>query len=582
MNIKKLILCICFIIIFVPFNWGQGKEIIWEDSLQSLLDQGKEHYQLKKYDSALPLFINAMHIADSIKNTDYLANSLNNIGLIYLRSKELRKSLEYFNQVLNIDIRENNLKGQASSYNNIANVYYSLNKLDSSIFFYRKSLIINANKKDTLSLAGSYNNIASVYYKINKLDSSYYFFTKSLNLLKHVNAKTQVADLEKNLAFLMIKMDNPIKAFKHIEESKKLALESKLTNILPELYLIEGAAYFALKQTDKGFEAIDRGESIRDSLKIRDTELKIEEQKAKLELHQSLKEKELIEKQSKTMSLMAITVTVLLLISMVSLFFVSKSRKKIKVFNSILQDRQKEIKEKNQQLTELNATKNRFIQIIAHDLKSPIGTLTSLTELLHTDFDYFNETKRKEIIKNLMILQNRTYGLLENLLDWSMLQQGSFTYLPQSFSIKKLTEEAIAPYFEKAQMKKVQIQILINQNHFVYADQNMTSTIIRNLTNNAIKYSLPGGMIKIHSEQMEDSIIIHVSDNGVGIPKNIQSDLFKIDKKIHTNGTQGEKGTGLGIIIIKDFIEKQGGEIGIKSIPNKGSDFFFSLPINKK
>ncbi len=578
---KKIgfLLGLCILLYFSGI--AQKKESYWNDSLKVLLKKGRDHYKLRKYDSALPLFIQAKQLSDSLNNDDFLASALNNIGLIYMRSDEPEKSLNYFKQVLQIDRRNNNRRGQASTFNNMANVLYRINKLDSSIIYYRKALPVYLEYNDSLSEAGAYNNIASVFYKKNQLDSSYYYFQKSSYIFEQTNAPIKVANLEKNLAFLMIKMQQPQLALNHIEKSKKLAKESGLMNLLPELHIIEGAAQFSLELTDKGFASIDRGEKIRDSLKIVDTDLKLAEQKAKLELKQSEAEKTLIEKQARNRSMAVIVITILLVISFASLILIIQSRRRLNLFNRILQERQKEINQKNQQLTELNATKDRFIQIISHDLKSPIGTLQSFTELLYTDYDLFNDEKRKDIVSNLMKLQSKTYGLLTNLLDWSMLQQGLFKFQPEPLSIFSISEEALAPLNENAVLKKIDLKMIIDESAMIHADKNMTATIFRNLTNNAIKFTHPDGKIVIKTKIENEMIRVCISDNGVGIPQDKQGDLFRIDKKIQTKGTMNEKGTGLGLIIVKEFVEKQGGSIWLESWQDKGSNFYFTIPLYK-
>ncbi len=237
------------------------------------------------------------------------------------------------------------------------------------------------------------------------------------------------------------------------------------------------------------------------------------------------------------------------------------------------------INQKNNELEKLNADKNLFMSILAHDLKGPfnsiLGYLGLLTGNIHT-YDIIDIEKQLSIINNSA--QN-VYNLLEAILMWINSESGKIPFEPQVLSIKTIYSDIIETLKPYANTKAISIDYLGEENFNVFADQNMFQTILRNLVSNSIKFTNNGGQITINAQKTESDIIISVSDNGIGISPESQSKLFNISQ-IHTsNGTADESGTGLGLLLCKEFVNKNGGEIWVESELGKGSTFKFTVPI---
>ncbi len=232
-----------------------------------------------------------------------------------------------------------------------------------------------------------------------------------------------------------------------------------------------------------------------------------------------------------------------------------------------------------QRLRELNATKDKFFSIIAHDLKNPFNDLMGFTQLLSMNIDKYDKSKIENFVKIIHQSSKLAYNLLENLLDWSGSQTGNLNFNPEKIRINDLIKENIDLLESTASNKNIKIYPEIGSDLFVYADKNMIRTVIRNLISNAIKYTNQGGFIKISANKKNKFCKINVADNGIGISaKNIDK-LFKIDESYTTVGTEREKGTGLGLILCKEFVEKNRGTICVKSVLSKGSTFSFTLPL---
>jgi PAS domain S-box-containing protein len=242
---------------------------------------------------------------------------------------------------------------------------------------------------------------------------------------------------------------------------------------------------------------------------------------------------------------------------------------------------EEQLKEYAGELKELNATKDKFFSIIAHDLKGPFNAILGFSELLSESYDDFDEDEKKKFIHNIKIASDSTFKLLENLLDWSRLQTGKINPVPEMIDLSLLTVENISVLKSMADSKHIKLYSSIQYNTRVYADANMVRTVIRNLVSNAIKFTPPGGEVRIVAIENNQMVEFCVADNGVGISNDRKNVLFHIEEKISTQGTANETGTGLGLLLCKEMIERQGGHIWVESEEGKGSRFYFNLPLSR-
>lgn len=228
-----------------------------------------------------------------------------------------------------------------------------------------------------------------------------------------------------------------------------------------------------------------------------------------------------------------------------------------------------------------NATKDKFFSIIAHDLKNPFNMIIGFSELAINKIktkDYEKGLKFTTIINESSV---KAYELLENLLTWSRSQSGSIKFNPETCDIKPLIDSTILFLKNAAEEKGISLYSNITKGINVYIDKNMILTILRNLITNAIKFSRKNDSITIEAEETNSSLIIHVIDTGIGIDENTIIKLFKIGENIKTDGTNKEPGTGLGLLLCKEFVEWHNGQIWIKSTVGKGTTISFSIPMQQ-
>ncbi|MFH0760098.1 MAG: PAS domain-containing sensor histidine kinase [Bacteroidota bacterium] len=230
-------------------------------------------------------------------------------------------------------------------------------------------------------------------------------------------------------------------------------------------------------------------------------------------------------------------------------------------------------------LEEENRTKDKFLSIIAHDLRNPIGSIMGMSELALNELD---EPDRETLKKDLQIIHScsrQTLSLLENLLQWARAQQGRMVFDPENIDLAKVVEQEINFNGDLARQKSISVQSELPSPFFAVVDPNMIRTVFRNLINNALKFTRPGGLITISCVSKEDENVFVVSDNGVGMSEKVANQIFRIDSKYTSAGTYGEKGSGLGLILCREFVTRHGGEIWVESIEGEGSTFKFSIPL---
>ena len=232
----------------------------------------------------------------------------------------------------------------------------------------------------------------------------------------------------------------------------------------------------------------------------------------------------------------------------------------------------------NQDLQELNTMKDKFFSIVAHDLKNPFFQIMNDSETLLKQVKKINDETIEKQLENIFRQSKQSYTLLQNLLEWSRSQTGTLKWEPETIDLTQIIDEIITLLRSIANNKEILLYKVAFKDTFAFADAKMVKATIRNLTTNALKFTERGGEVMVVTEDLGDFIEITISDNGIGIPKEDIEKLFRIDVHYSNPGTEGEDGTGLGLILCKEFVERNGGSIYVESEVNKGSKFKFTLP----
>ncbi len=507
----------------------------------------------------------ALKINERLSDKSGISQCFNNVGVIYEYQADYPKALEYYRKSLKIKVGLGDKSGISKSYSNIGNIYKSQDDYPKALEHFKKALKISIETGNKSIETGCYKELGSLYLKQKKTKEAYYYSKK---------------------AYIMAEEIGVAKFLK--ESSEILAKSSEALGLYKEAY-----KYHVVFKTMN--DSLYNEEKVKKITSL-EYQYKYEKEKQAIELEQQKKDavRTEEEKRQKTVRNSFIVGFILMALLVLVVFrgflhkrkanrILSAQKEEIEKQNIEIQNQAEELKTKNKKLNELNATKDKFFSIIAHDLKSPFSALLGFSNLLLKNYQKYDETKRKKYLKFINDSLIKAYRLLENLLSWSHSQTGLIDFSPVKINIKILIDEIILLLTEIAGKKNIKLLANIENGLFVYADKNMIETVIRNLVSNALKFTPKNGEISINTrfvtdENEQNFTQISVEDSGVGISPEIQSKLFKITEAISTKGTENEAGTGLGLILCKEFVEKHSGKIWMKSEPGKGSSFYFTIP----
>jgi len=256
-----------------------------------------------------------------------------------------------------------------------------------------------------------------------------------------------------------------------------------------------------------------------------------------------------------------------------------EQQQQIQEQNEVLLDQTYELETANKSLKELNSTKDKFFSIIAHDLKNPFGVIRGFAEIIRDKYSKLDDNSKKKYINAICDASSNVYNLLENLLNWSRSQTDRIEISPEQIHLLSLFENNIELVNEMLNSKQLDVRLNISDDIKAFADINMINTVVRNLLTNAIKFSPANKTISVLVENTGDLIQVEIKDEGVGISEANLKKLFRVDQNISSQGTNGESGTGLGLILCKEYVEKNKGRIWVKSAEGSGSTFYFTLPL---
>ncbi len=295
----------------------------------------------------------------------------------------------------------------------------------------------------------------------------------------------------------------------------------------------------------------------------------------------ALLEKEAKARQNREMFMVAgMGILVFIMAILIVLFlYVKRTNRVLLQENHRIELQKKQIQDQNKRLEISINTHNKLFSIIAHDLRSPLASISNIGVLLKMAFDRNDQQMSEELIDKLSQRNTQVLQLTDNLLSWASSQAGKIRFVPGRFNLKTILQETISVFEENLIQKNIKFELKISDNIEIFADNATIKTVFRNLINNAVKFTHDGGMINIRHRIEDKQVIVQVSDTGIGIPENIQDIIFDINDQKQQPDTWGERSTGLGLAVCKEFVERNNGRIWLNSTKGKGSNFHVSIPL---
>ncbi|HSH20033.1 MAG TPA: tetratricopeptide repeat-containing sensor histidine kinase, partial [Draconibacterium sp.] len=531
------------------------------------------------YDRAIEYIIKSKlnyEKADFIEGSAWAAYLL---GRIYADLKLHENALEYFREALKVysklAVIDGNKNGVAICYEQIGLMNIEMGNFEEARKNIDSTMRIYTADKSKYGISNVYKNLGIIEYSLENYEDAEKYLNEALQGKKEVNDLLSMPGIYEYLGLSLIGKGQTKEGFSYLQEGLNLAISNNQKKIQLDIYSKLTEAYLGVNDLKNAIASQNKQIQIQDLILSGAANIKTEQLQAIYEIDEKNNQIAELEKQNKMNALsirqhhiirnmMILVIVMAFLILIVIYWFYNKLRLK------------------NKELSETNAAKDRFFAIIAHDLRGPTSALASLLEYVNSRVEELSTKELKEILLVLFKSAENVSSLLENLLVWARSQVNKIEYKPSELNLTEVFHSAISGLKQSAENKQIEIRIEENESIFVLADPDMVQTIVRNILGNAIKFTHRGGLVVVKTAVNNKNMAeISIIDNGVGIEKSKLANIFDINAKHHTKGTENEMSTGLGLILVKDFVKRNKGTLTVRSETSKGTVVSFTLPLTK-
>lgn len=535
------------------------------------------------YDEGIRLFYKSEKVHSAINNISGAANARMNIALTYKTLGERDKAISEFHKVIKM-LDDKNDKRQlrilGGVYNNLGGLYTDMGKYDLGLSSLSKALRYRENLGDSLGLASVYVNLGSLYEAKGDLDKQLKYFQKGYITYTKFQMKSGIAFAGIQIARTKYSINPNDPDIKRLaEEAIAIATENKIAETIQEASNFLQQYYRDKGDFEKAYKYLWLSKSYKDSILSDQNRNELFRQQNKYEYEKKkaiddLNHANNIEREHKKQQTLYIIVAFSLII--IALFWISFFRKQKD--NKKLKELNEKLNASEQSLKVLNASKDKFFAIISHDLRNPLAAFKNTAKMMIQADDKVSDLQIKEYIEDIKGSADQMSDLTEKLLSWARSQAGLNE--PNKIEVDLGVVGLKAMLFAQHQAKEnnIHVNCTIKENSLVHVDLDMISTVFRNLLSNAIKFTNENGSVEISANEFDTYYEVVVHDSGIGIAKEDIDKLFKIESDHKSIGNSSKKGSGLGLILCKEFIERNGGQIWVESQLGSGTSFYFTLP----
>jgi len=557
-----------------------------------LFDIAMNYQRLARYDEALRNLYASLEISQEMHSLIQLGHTYQEIGSIYRQLEDLEKALEYHRKGLVIHEQIGDRSGFAYALDMMADIHLEMKQFDQALRMYSRSYEQRRKAGNKRMIVRSQTNLGRYFTHRQNYPLALSYYRNALVLAEELQDKRSLARISVHLGELYGARNEYSTALQYLDNAISIAegMESKdiqhdAYHALYELHKMRGnfqlaleyyLNYAAIHEAMMNVESRTSIANLESSYDLVNKEKEIE----RLEKENITSQLNLQREKSLRNYLISIAVFLMFLGIIIAFSLVRNKR-----MNLMLKHKNQELEELNDRLTKYseeldksNQTKNRLISIISHDLKNPFHSLMGFSELLVHEAERFSEEEKLSFYKSINDTSKKAYELLENLLDWTRLQTSEIPFNPADLHVTETIQSVLDLLKSHANDKGIVMQTDVTEETIVYADSRMFETVLRNLVSNAVKYTPYGGKISISAQDQNEVVQLNVKDTGVGMDEAQVANLFNVDKKASRPGTNNELGTGFGLILCREFVKKNGGELSVESSPGKGSTFSFTVP----
>jgi signal transduction histidine kinase len=548
-------------------------------------DIARSATEIDNYPYAIENYQRALKIFEEIGDSLSMSSVYNSIGIVFSKQEDFAKSIEYHEKAMAIEKSANDFQGLGITMNNLGLTNKKAGNYQKAIQSYKEALVL-ANEIDFVDLKGvAYNNLGNLKEILGEIDSAMYFQEKAYEIATDINYRVLKGWAIKGKASVALKQGKVEEAIRLSSESYQIGVNVQQKDIVRQSSEILYKAYEQKNDFKNAFtyhklyklyddsiinlESVRKTEALAYEYKYRQaTEL----QKMELQTQEAIFSAEVgAQKRQRNWLIGGLVFTIL-----VALFIYRNYRKNI-LINQALLEKNRIIGEQADTLKELNETKDKFYSIISHDLRGPMSVFMGFSMIIKTFIDQKKYEELKSFADKVHDMARNVGDLLDNLLTWALEQRNDFTFKMAQVSLQEVVQQNVSLMHPLAEPKDISIKVAIPEEAKVLADKNSLLTIIRNLLNNSIKFTEAGGSIELSAEMNKDYTLLHVKDTGIGIEQEKIDTLFSMNEKKIMRGTGGEKGVGLGLQLVLDFVERNDGKVYVESKVGEGTTFTVSL-----
>src|SRR5688572_21037354 len=541
-----------------------------------------DYHDLGEYDESYYYFTQAHKYAKAVKDSVTMAVTIRNVGRVFKELGQYNRAMDHFQISQKMSRQIKYQKGEPYSLNEIGDVLQRQGHYDSAL----TTLFASLKESRKLQLNGllpkSMTSIAKTYMQKGDFDASLKYYDTTYTLYSQQKDNYGLAEVELGRSVVYKRQQRYDESLAAV--TKSLSLAHKLNARILEIQCFHQlSSVWELKgDYKKSLEYFKRFKQSEDTLFSQDMQAKLLRDQIRFETESKDSQIKALSQQQTTtegtlkrQEFVQNILVVVMSLSVILLISMYRSGKRRRQINTLLVRHQQETEKRSEELERLNQVKDKFFSIISHDLRSPINALSGLLDLIDKGAVTADELPKH--IRELKSRFNHTRALLNNLLDWTLLQMDKLNLQKGKIDLKRLVDENIQ-LLADAPGKEIKIVNEVSPNTIGYADSNTINLVIRNLITNAIKFTNEHGEVKVNAKPQGNEWVVSVKDNGVGMATEVLRILFDKTAPYTTRGTANEKGTGLGLILCKEFVEKNGGKIWVESAEDYGSTFYFTLP----
>lgn len=532
-------------------------------------------------EKAIKLFI-------ALQDSVGLGNCYITEAIVYDRQMNFDSSIDSYLKAIPIFRNKNMPERVAVCLNNLGFVYYQMDQYEEARESLKEAITINESIDNKTVLINSYSNLGLVLSELGNWTEAESYFEKVIQLHKELKENSNPEAFVETLIgrSQIYKMRNQLKQEKELlDEAKKYSEQFNYMELRKQTYLRLSSYYLRTHNFEQANEMLKDLVVVDDSItqQRRKNEASIIASvinSAKLEsdfenAQDNIEKQELVIAQQKQTLIAVALVGVLFFVLLVLLILSNRSRRRM---NRTLAAHREAIDGKNIELERLNQTKDKFFSVVAHDLRSPLNSLFGFSNLLVRHAESMSKEEIQTMGAQLRESVANALKMTENLITWARSQMYEEQTNPEIIDVRTLIDETLKVSTEEAAKKGIVLQHETREQANIYADRNHVLLMLRNIINNAIKYTAPGDKISVTAVEENGQTKITIDDTGVGMPDDVREKLFSLEGAVSREGTSGERGTGLGLLLVKSFVEKNNGSLSVSSIKNKGSQFVVLLP----